>query len=121
MHHIKHPHEAPKADNDSIAQVHSQQYLDFIAEHAVDQVMMGRVESVRSLSQCCQVTMPSGYRWTHASGVPSTEVLIAEGDMVQFNKRIKSRTADGFAMLSIKTKRKTTELLDQVLVLLEEK
>ncbi len=41
--------------------------------------------------------------------------------MVQFNKRIKSRTADGFAMSSIKTKRKTPELLDEALALLEEK
>ncbi len=56
-----------------------------------------------------------------STDAPTKFKQIAEDDIVQFNKRIKSRTADGFAMLSIKTKRKTPELLDEALALLEEK
>ncbi len=45
----------------------------------------------------------------------------AESEMVQFNKRITRRTADGYEMLAIKTRKKVPELLTEALALLEEK
>jgi len=45
----------------------------------------------------------------------------AESEMVQFNKRITRRTADGYEMLAIKTRKKVPELLTEALELLEEK
>ena len=45
----------------------------------------------------------------------------AESEMVQFNKRITRRTADGYEMLAIKTRKKVPELLTEALGLLEEK
>lgn len=44
-----------------------------------------------------------------------------EDEMVQFNKRIKRSVADGYHMLSIKTRRKVPQLLEEALALLEEK
>ena len=44
---------------------------------------------------------------------------VAETDKVQFNKRIKRGTADGFEMLAIKTRKKVPQLLAEALELLE--
>ncbi len=52
---------------------------------------------------------------------PSKFDKVAEGDKVQFNKRIKRATADGFDMLAITARRKVPELLDEALELLKEK
>lgn len=46
---------------------------------------------------------------------------IAESDKVQFNKKIKRMTADGYSILAVKLNRKIPELLDEALELLEEK
>ena len=46
---------------------------------------------------------------------------LAEGDKVQFNKRVTQSTADGFQMLSIKTRKKIPDLLAEGLELLEAK
>ena len=46
---------------------------------------------------------------------------LAEGDKVQFNKRVTQSTADGFEMLSIKTRKKIPDLLAEGLELLEAK
>lgn len=45
----------------------------------------------------------------------------AEGTKVQFNKRVTRKTADGFEMLSIKTRRKIPDLLAEGLEMLEAK
>lgn len=46
---------------------------------------------------------------------------IAEGEKVQFNKRVTRGVADGYEMLAIRTRRKVPELLAEALELLEEK
>lgn len=46
---------------------------------------------------------------------------IAEGDKVQFNKRVTRRVADGYEILAIRTRRKVPDLLAEALSLLEEK
>lgn len=46
---------------------------------------------------------------------------VAGAQKVQFNKRVPQSVADGFDILSIKTKRKVPELLAEALELLEEK
>jgi hypothetical protein len=46
---------------------------------------------------------------------------IAEGEKVQFNKRVKRGVADGYEMLAIRTRQKVPELLEEALALLEEK
>ena len=46
---------------------------------------------------------------------------LAEGDKVQFNRRVTQSTADGFEMLSIKTRKKIPGLLAEGLELLEAK
>ena len=46
---------------------------------------------------------------------------IKEEDRVQFNKRVTRRTADGFELLAIRTRRKVPELLAEALELLEER
>jgi hypothetical protein len=53
------------------------------------------------------------------SGVMFTQV--AEGEKVQFNKRIKRGVADGYEMLAIRTRKKVPDLLEEALTLLEEK
>lgn len=53
------------------------------------------------------------------SGVMFTQV--AEGEKVQFNKRIKRGVADGYEMLAIRTRKKVPDLLEEALALLEEK
>lgn len=53
------------------------------------------------------------------SGVMFTQV--AEGEKVQFNKRIKRGVADGYEMLAIRTRKKVPDLLEEALGLLEEK
>ena len=45
----------------------------------------------------------------------------AEGDKVQFNKRVTRNTADGFEILSIKTRKKIPDLLAEGLEMLEAK
>ena len=45
----------------------------------------------------------------------------AEGDKVQFNKRVTRSTADGFEILSIKTRKKVPDLLAEALETLEAK
>ena len=55
----------------------------------------------------------------HDSGVKFTQV--AEGEKVQFNKRIKRGVADGYEMLAIRTRKKVPDLLEEALTLLEEK
>lgn len=56
---------------------------------------------------------------TQDSGVMFTQV--AEGERVQFNKRVKRGVADGFEMLAIRTRRKVPDLLEDALALLEDK
>ncbi len=56
-----------------------------------------------------------------ANNSPSKFDKVAEGDKVQFNKRINRATADGFDMLAITSRRKVPELLDEALELLKEK
>lgn len=51
------------------------------------------------------------------SGVMFAQV--AEGEKVQFNKRIKRGVADGYEMLAIRTRKKVPELLEEALALLE--
>lgn len=45
----------------------------------------------------------------------------ADGEKVQFNKRVTRATADGYEMLAVKTRNKVPELLAEALELLEEK
>ena len=56
-----------------------------------------------------------------AATTPAKFKKQAETEMVQFNKRVTRRTADGYEMLAIKTRKKVPELLTEALVLLEEK
>jgi len=46
---------------------------------------------------------------------------VAEGEKVQFNKRVKRGVADGYEMLAIRTRKKVPDLLEEALTLLEEK
>ena len=46
---------------------------------------------------------------------------MSEADKVQFNKRVTRNTADGYEILSIKTRKKIPELLAEGLELLENK
>lgn len=46
---------------------------------------------------------------------------IAEGEKVQFNKRVTRRVADGYEILAIRMRRKVPDLLAEALSLLEEK
>lgn len=46
---------------------------------------------------------------------------IAEGEKVQFNKRVTRATADGYEILAIRVRRKVPDLLAEALALLEEK
>ena len=46
---------------------------------------------------------------------------VAEGEKVQFNKRIKRSVADGYEILAISTRKKVPALLEEALALLEEK
>jgi hypothetical protein len=55
----------------------------------------------------------------HDPGVMFTQV--AEGEKVQFNKRIKRGVADGYEMLAIRTRKKVPDLLEEALTLLEER
>lgn len=56
-----------------------------------------------------------------ATAQPTKFDNLAEGDKVQFNKRVNRSTADGFDMLAIVSRRKVPELLDEALDLLKEK
>lgn len=53
------------------------------------------------------------------SGTMFTQV--AEGEKVQFNKRITRSAADVYEMLSIRTRKKVPELLEEAAELLQEK
>ena len=44
---------------------------------------------------------------------------VAEGEKVQFNKRVTRGVADGYEMLAIRTRKKVPELLAEALELLE--
>lgn len=44
---------------------------------------------------------------------------VAEGDKVQFNKRVTRGVADGYEILAIRTRKKVPELLAEALELLE--
>ena len=55
------------------------------------------------------------------SAHPSNSISFAEETKVQFNKRVTRNTADGFEMLSIKTRRKVPDLLAEGLEMLEAK
>jgi hypothetical protein len=46
---------------------------------------------------------------------------VKEDTMVQFNKRVTRRVADGYEMLAIKSRRKVPELLAEALEVLEER
>lgn len=46
---------------------------------------------------------------------------VAEGEKVQFNKRVTRGVADGYEMLAIRTRKKVPELLAEALELLEER
>ena len=54
-----------------------------------------------------------------AEGEKFTQV--AEGEIVQFNKRIPRGVADSYEILAIRTRRKVPDLLCEGLLLLEEK
>ncbi|WBU55364.1 hypothetical protein [Paracoccus sp. SCSIO 75233] len=54
-------------------------------------------------------------------GTPAKFDHQAEGEKVQFNKRITRRTADGYEILAIRTRRKVPDLIEEALELLEEK
>ena len=64
---------------------------------------------------------PRKKRVTQQSKPPTKFDKVAEADKVQFNKRVKRGTADGFEMLAITTRRKVPELLDEALEMLKEK
>lgn len=53
--------------------------------------------------------------------VPSKLAHIAETDTVQFNRKVPKGTADGFALLAVKTGRKIPDLITEGLELLEER
>lgn len=46
---------------------------------------------------------------------------VAEGEKVQFNKRVTRGVADGYELLAIKTRKKVPDLLAEALELLEER
>ncbi len=46
---------------------------------------------------------------------------LAEGDKVQFNKRVSRSVADGYELLAIKTRLKVPDLLGEALYLLQDK
>jgi len=46
---------------------------------------------------------------------------VAEGEKVQFNKRVTRGVADGFEMMAIRTRKKVPELLAEALEMLEER
>ncbi len=46
---------------------------------------------------------------------------VAEGEKVQFNKRVTRGVADGYELLAIRTRKKVPELLAEALELLEER
>jgi len=57
-------------------------------------------------------------------GAPESGVMflqVAEGEKVQFNKRVKRGVADGYEMLAIRTRKKVPDLLEEALTFLEEK
>lgn len=58
-----------------------------------------------------------GERSRPASGEKFSHV--AEGDKVQFNKRVTRGVADGYEILAIRTRKKVPELLAEALELLE--
>lgn len=58
---------------------------------------------------------------TPAPDRPAKFDHLAEGEKVQFNKRITRGTADGYEILAIRTRRKVPDLLAEALTLLEEK
>ena len=64
---------------------------------------------------------PRKKRVGQKSKPPTKFDKVAEADKVQFNKRVKRGTADGFEMLAITTRRKVPELLDEALEMLKEK
>ena len=60
----------------------------------------------------------------HPAGVLKTGrgekfTQVAEGEKVQFNKRVTRGVADGYEMLAIRTRKKVPELLAEALELLE--
>lgn len=46
---------------------------------------------------------------------------VAEGEKVQFNKRVTRGVADGYEMLAIRTRKKVPDLLAEALELLQER
>ena len=52
---------------------------------------------------------------------PTKFVQEKEDSMVQFNRRVTRRVADGFEMLAIRTRKKVPELLAEALELLEDR
>ena len=48
-------------------------------------------------------------------------IQVAEGEKVQFNKRVTRGVADGYEILAIRTRKKVPELLAEALKLLEER
>ena len=84
-----------------------------------------------------QIAVPPRRRSETASDEPRAEVAkakpqgardsgsmflqVAEGEKVQFNKRVRRGVADGYEMLAIRTRKKVPDLLAEALTLLEEK
>ena len=64
---------------------------------------------------------PTSQPETVKTATPAKFKKESESEMVQFNKRITRRTADGYEMLAIKTRKKVPELLAEALGLLEDK
>lgn len=60
---------------------------------------------------------------TPVNPTPSGEKFsqVRADEMVQFNKRVKRSVADGYQILSVKTRRRVPELIEEALSLLEDK
>lgn len=73
-------------------------------------------EPPRRRSEPSQETAPDPQK---AKGQKFSQV--AEGEKVQFNKRVTRGVADGYEMMAIRTRKKVPELLAEALELLEER
>lgn len=57
----------------------------------------------------------------HETGRGEKFTQVAEGEKVQFNKRVTRGVADGYEMLAIRTRKKVPDLLAEALELLQER
>lgn len=76
-----------------------------------------------------QIAEPPKRRSEVAQEVPAAQeagrgekfTQVAEGEKVQFNKRVTRGVADGYEMLAIRTRKKVPDLLAEALELLQER